>query len=365
LTLSILCLIALGIQIIYFSVLLSAFANAKSPISEGQPPVSIIVCAHDEEENLRELIPQLLSQNYPQFEVIVVEDRSNDGTYDFLLQATQQYDLLKMVRVSQKPDHINGKKFALTLGIKAAKYEWVLLTDADCRPTNNNWIVSMTEKIQDETKIVLGFSPYMKKEGLLNSFIRFESILTGIQFIGFAMLGKPYMGVGRNLMYRKELFLDNKGFNSHLSVTGGDDDLFVNQHTTFKNTVVSIGGESAVLSKAKTSWGEFLHQKFRHLSVGRHYKFSDKMLLGLFSLSWILSWFLVLPTILFSSWAAILVGVFIVRWMVEISLISLASKRLNVAFEVWKVPFLDFMYAFYYLVTGAKALFVKKVRWKS
>lgn len=359
------CLAVLGIQIMYMAVLLSALANAKVQKTTAQPPVSIVVCAHDEEMNLRELIPHLLAQKYPAFEVIIVEDRSNDDTYDFLLQATKEDARLKMVRVTQKPDHIAGKKFALTLGIKAASHDWVLLTDADCKPVSDQWIASMCEKIQGTTKIVLGFSPYLKSKGLLNSFIRFESYLTGIQFIGLALLGKPYMGVGRNLMYRKELFLDNKGFNSHLSVTGGDDDLFVNQHTTRQNTVVGIGGESVVFSKPKETWSEFLHQKLRHLSVGKWYKFSDKIVVGLFSLSWMMSWFLVVPTIPFSSWPAIVTSVFLVRWILEISLFHVASVKLGGSFEVWKVPFLDFMYAFYYLVTGAKALFVKKVRWKN
>jgi len=347
------------------SLLLSAFANAKVEKTNAQPPVSIIVCAHDEEANLRELIPQLLLQNYPTFEVIVVEDRSNDGTFDFLLQATKENPRLKMVQVTQKPDHITGKKFALSLAIKAATYDWVLLTDADCAPGSNQWIASMSENIQSETKIVLGFSPYIKQAGLLNAFVRFESYLTGIQFIGLALLGKPYMGVGRNLMYRKELFLDNKGFNSHLNVVGGDDDLFVNQHTSRKNTVVNIGSDSVVLSKPKMTWSEFFHQKFRHLSVGRWYKFSDKIVLGLFSLTWMLSWFFVVPVIPFSSWPAVLIGIFFVRWILEIALFQMGSEKLGGSFEGWKVPFLDFMYAFYYLVIGAKALFVKKVKWKN
>jgi len=346
------------------SLLLSALANAKVQKSDARPPVSIVVCAHDEEMNLRGLVPQLLAQNYSQFEVIVVEDRSNDGTYDFLLQATKENDRLKMVRVSQKPEHITGKKFALTLGIKAASYDWVLLTDADCVPVSDQWIASMTEKIQDDTKIVLGFSPYVKQAGVLNSFIRFESYLTGIQFVGLTLLGKPYMGVGRNLMYRKELFLDNKGFNSHLGVTGGDDDLFVNQHATKQNTAVSIGGESVVFSKSKTTWREFLHQKFRHLSVGKWYKFSDKIVLGLFSLTWMLSCLLVVPAIPFSSWPAIVTGLFFARWILEVMLFHLGTEKLGGSFEGWKVPLLDFMYAFYYLVIGAKALFVKKVKWK-
>ena len=354
----------LSIQILYFICLWLALRKGDLSTSPVQLPVSVIVCAHDEEENLRELIPLLLTQDYPQFEVIVVEDRCNDGTYDYLLQATKDYERLRMVRVTHKPEHITGKKFALTLGLKAARHDWVLLTDADCRPASSTWIAHMNESFKEPTKIVLGFSPYDKNPGLLNAFIRFESFLTGIQFIGMALLGRPYMGVGRNLAYRKELFFKAKGFNSHLGVTGGDDDLFVNEHATPENTAVRIGPASLVISKPKVTWRDFLHQKFRHLSVGRWYKFSDKVLLGVFSFSWILTWLVVLPGLFFLPLAKVLLAFFVIRMALLMTVIHFGSKKLGDSFEVWKTPLLDFMYAFYYLVTGAKALFVKKVKWK-
>lgn len=362
--LTIICLVALVIQILFLAFFLLAFRKKDTSSSNSQPPVSLIVCAHDEEENLRELVPLLLQQDYPHFEVIVVEDRCNDGTFDYLLQATKENERLKMVRVTHKPEHVKGKKFGLTLAIKAARYDWVLLTDADCRPTSNKWIKRMAEKFEEPTKIVLGFSPYCKKPGLLNSFIRFESFLTGIQFIGMAMMGRPYMGVGRNLAYRKELFLDNKGFNSHLEITGGDDDLFVNQHAISENTSVSIGTGALVFSKPKKTWKEFLYQKLRHLSVGKKYKLSDKILLGLFSLSWMLTWFLVLPRIFFLPFAKVLIVFFVIRMTLVIFAMHFGPRKLGSSFEAWKTPILDFMYAFYYLVTGVKALFVKKVKWK-
>ncbi len=362
--LSLLCVAVISIQLIGFIFLLFSFRKTDECISHEQVPVSVIVCAHDEEENLRELVPLLLQQDYPQFEIIIVEDRCNDETYDYLLHATKENERLKMVRVAFKPDHINGKKFALTLGIKAAHYDWVLLTDADCRPASHQWIAQVAEGFGSSKQIVLGFSPYYKTPGLLNAFIRFESFLTGIQFIGMALLSKPYMGVGRNLAYRKNLFLSTNGFNTHLDVTGGDDDLFVNQHANAKNTSVRIGAEALVFSKPKETWQEFLHQKLRHLSVGKQYKFSNKILLGLFSLSWILTWFLVLPALFFSPWKEILLSLFIARLVALILVMHFGPKKLGASFEAGKAPFLDFMYAFYYLVTGAKALFVKKIKWK-
>ena len=182
----------LAVQVFFLGLLIYAFwKKPKIRPLVASPAVSVIVAAHDEEENLRELLPLLLEQDHSEFEVIVVEDRCNDGTYDYLLEATKQNLRLKIVRIVQKPEHIHGKKFALTLGIKAAKYDWVLLTDADCRPASKSWIRLMSEQAVGPTQLVLGFSPYLRYPGLLNSFVRFESFLTGIQFIGLALLGKP------------------------------------------------------------------------------------------------------------------------------------------------------------------------------
>ncbi|HRI78655.1 MAG TPA: glycosyltransferase [Cyclobacteriaceae bacterium] len=355
----------LGIQIVYLFILLLAFIRKREIQSAGTPAVSIVVCAHDEEQNLRELIPLLLQQEYPEMEIIVVEDRCNDGTYDFLLEATQLDQRLKMVRVRHLPEHINGKKYALTLGIKAAAYDWILLTDADCRPEGNQWVKTMTSQFSDTHDIVIGYSPFVRTNGYLNSFIRFESLLTGIQFIGWALLSRPYMGVGRNLAYRKKLFIDNKGFNNFLSLTGGDDDLFVNQHASKTNTAVSIAKGSLMWSLPKQTWREFLVQKLRHLSAGKKYHFSDKLLLGLFSTTWIMSWIIVVPVmiILPPMQSFVWIG-FIVRELLLVGLVYRASKTLGDPFEGWKTPFLDFNYAIYYLGTGLVALISKRVRWK-
>jgi glycosyltransferase involved in cell wall biosynthesis len=355
----------LAIQIIYLIIFLCAFVKRRKTTQIEPVPVSVIVCAHDEEKNLRELVPQLLSLNYPEYEVIIVEDRSNDDTFDYLLEATRDNPKLKMVRVQQTPDHINGKKFGLTLGIKAARYDWVLLIDADCRPSSPDWITYMSSQFTDKLEIVLGFSPYMKKPGFLNSFIRFETSLTAIQYIGWAILGKPYMGVGRNLAYRKMLFINNKGFNKHLGLVGGDDDLFVNEHATKKNTSVSFGKNATVFSLPKTSLQDFYYQKLRHLSVGKRYKFVDRLLLGLFSISWILTWIGVLPFSFFSVCSYWIWGLFAFRWILLITLFQIAPRRLGDSFETWKTPFLDFVYVIYYLVVGLVALSSKKVRWKN
>ncbi len=362
LSLVVIAWIVIGIQIVYLAVFFIAFSRKRVQEPSGVPPVSIIVCAHDEEKNLRELIPLLLKQDYPSMELIIVEDRCNDGTYDYLLEATKNDSRLRMVRVQHLPGHVNGKKFALTLGIKAASHDWVLLTDADCRPQSDQWVRTMSSWYCDDRKIVLGYSPYLKLPGYLNAFIRFESLITGIQFIGWALLGRPYMGTGRNLSYRKSLFLDNKGFNRYLGVMGGDDDLFINEHASGGNTAINIGRDALMVSAPKRTWREFYYQKVRHLSAGKHYKISDKIVLGVFAMTWVLNWILVLPVVLVDP-GILWVGI-VIREIALIGVLLRASRSLGDIFEAWKTPLLDFNYAIYYLGTGLVALLSKRVRWK-
>lgn len=369
-------LVAVGIQLIYLSTFLIAFARKRKRGPGGEVPVSIVLCAHDEFENLNELVPQLLAQDYPEFEVIVVNDRSNDQTFDYLLEATQQHPRLRMVNVKDTPERVNGKKYGITLGIKAATHEWILLTDADCRPNGPNWIRSMSAHFVDDAKFVLGFSPYVRKPGFLNRFIRFETILTAIQYFAFGWMGNPYMGVGRNLAYRKSLFLEQKGFNNFLHVTGGDDDLFVNMHARGRNTRLELAPDSQVHSLPKTTWGSYRAQKVRHLSVGKRYRFSHRFLLGLFSITWILTWltWIVLfawmllsfevPASLQSPEVYLVMAPFLLRWILLFWVLRSMLKKASIAFSLWALPLLDFIYAIYYLSTGFVALTTKKIRWR-
>lgn len=352
------------IQLVYFIVFLVALSKKQQPKEPSNIPVSVIVCAHDEEDNLKELIPLLLDQDYPSFEVIIVNDRSNDNTYDYLLEETSKHPRLKMVNVKSTPDHVNSKKYAITLGIRAASSEWVLLTDADCRPNTRNWLTSISTNFEDNKQFVLGFSPYLTKPGFLNLFIRFESIITALQYLSFARLKNPYMGVGRNLAYRKSLFLEKKGFNNVLHVMGGDDDLFVNEHANSKNTTIAITPDAIVSSIPKTTWRSFFRQKIRHLMIGKRYKFGHKFLLALFKFSWAFTWFVGFPLMFLYEYYYFIIIAFVIRWSVMAWSTRALLKRTGLSFNLWMLPFLDFVYPVYYILTGLVALFTKKVQWK-
>jgi glycosyltransferase involved in cell wall biosynthesis len=326
-------------------------------------PVSVVVCAHDEEENLRRLLPLIFRQNHKNFEVVVVNDRSNDHTYDFLLELKCHHDNLKLVKVDQTPVHVNAKKYALTLGIRAAKNEHILLTDADCTPSSDDWITFMVKDYDEETDFVLGYSPYQESKGFLNSFIRFETLFTGIQYLGAAMKGRPYMGVGRNLSYKKSLFVNKKGFNKYLKVTGGDDDLFVNEHANKLNTKIMVGGSVNVKSIPKKTLSAYFRQKIRHLSVGKLYKKRDKMRIGIIALSQIFFWVLLIVLILYRYELYYILGGYILKLVIFTLLFYQAGKRFGDKINLWLMPLFDFLWFIFYLVVGTRALFTKKVKW--
>jgi glycosyltransferase involved in cell wall biosynthesis len=354
-----------AIQFIFYLFIflrISFYQNENT--EEKSIPITVIICAHDEINNLKELIPILLNQNYPEFEVIVVEDRSNDETYDYLLEETKKFPNLKMVRVEHLPAEVNPKKYALTLGIKGAKHEHVLLTDADCRPTSASWIAEMSKGFSGSKEIVLGISPYRREKGFLNLFTRFETLYTIIQYLSFALSGIPYMGVGRNLAYTKSLFLKNKGFNNHMRVTGGDDDLFVNETAKNNNVSIVISPESKMISFPKKTWKEWKVQKKRHLSVGKHYKFKFKLILGLLSFSQIFFWIFFILSLSLSLWPIATLGLFFAKVLGMVVIFSIIFKKLNERMSFVFLPFLDLVYSIYFVTIGASALLSKKNKWK-
>lgn len=355
------------LQLVFWIVFLIIHAKYKkldSHSETGQNPISIIICAYNEIDNLKILIPRLFKQKHDNFEVIIVNDRSDDGTYDFLHEEKSKYENLQVVNVDKVHDHINAKKYAITLGIKAAKNELLLFTDADCKPNSHDWISEMVSAVDDSTSFVLGYSPYENRGGFLNAFIRFEAKMTGILYTSFALSGNPYMGVGRNLLYRKSLFMKNNGFNKFQNVMGGDDDLFINQFASKTNSKVVLSEKSAVYSIPKKTWKAYFKQKRRHLSVGKYYKFKDRVLLGLYSISHSLFWIGALLMAVLNFFPEVLFGVILFRILIVTLLGYITSKKFGERMNIWTVPAFDFIYSFYIIIAGAITIFTKRVTWR-
>ena len=359
---------SVAVQLLYWASIFSRLAFYKqAPAAPSdslkKPGVSVIVCGWNELENLKKLIPRLLEQNYPVFELIIVDDRSNDECYDFLLFESFKHAQMRLVRINETPDHITPKKYALSLGIKAAQYDIILLTDADCMPQSIDWISQMQQKFSAEKQVILGYSPYVYHKGLLNFMIRYETFYTAAQYFSFTLAGLPYMGVGRNLAYTKSLFISNKGFHSHLNVLGGDDDLFVSEVATPKNVAICIEKQAHVVSVPKTTFLSWYRQKRRHLSVGKHYTFRNKVMLGLMSLSQMMFWFTFFILLFSNEYIPWVLAGFLIRTSTQLWMLQNIAKKIDTTIKWFFIPIFDLLYTIYYIIIGSSVSISKQVRW--
>ena len=327
-----------------------AYFKPKSKDHSQQHPVSVIVCARDEDENLARNLPGVLVQDYStSHEVVVVNDNSTDDTKYVLQELKKTFKTLHVVELSQEAKHINGKKYPLSIGIKEAKHEVVLLTDADCVPASEHWIRLMQDGYQENTEIVLGYGSYHKTTGLLNKLIRFETFHAGIQYLSYALAGIPYMGVGRNISYKKGLFFRLKGFSSINHIPGGDDDLFVNKAANRHNTEIVIDKDAITLSAPKRTWKEWRNQKLRHYTTAKYYKTKHKFLLGLYSLTQFLFYPLLIVTALLYDWRLALAGLAL-RWLVLGFVFYKAMQKMNEK-DLWSwFIFFDLWMVIYYIL---------------
>lgn len=272
--------------VLFARVLAHKKVASTAGVEHDLPPVSVIVVAKNEYQNLQALLPKLLQQKYDSdFEVIVVNDQSWDKSEDYISDLKSQHQNLQLVTIGEHLQTQPGKKLGITLGVKKSSYEHILLTDADCLPKTDHWIQTMATGFAKGKDIVIGFSPHKLKGSLLNAFIEFETYQTLLHYAAFALAKLPYMSVGRNWGYSKQLFFENKGFANQVKIAFGDDDLLLQRMATGKNVALVIDEEAQMESEAKSSVKAWFKQKRRHLSAGKFYKFKFKALLGFLWLS--------------------------------------------------------------------------------
>ncbi|MFT3901696.1 MAG: glycosyltransferase [Niabella sp.] len=354
-----------AIQLFYYLFFFSrlAFYKPAEKKEQYQHPISVIVCAKDEDENLARNVPGLVFQQYPStYEVLIVNDNSEDDTKFILQELQKEFKHIRVITLQQPGRMIPGKKYPLSIGIREAKHELLLLTDADCVPASEHWVQKMQAAYDEGIDIVLGYGAYIKYKGWLNRLIRFETFHTALQYFSYALAGLPYMGVGRNLSYKRSLFLNNKGFSASNHLPGGDDDLFINKVATSKNTAIVIDPEAHTISKPKKTWRQWRQQKARHYSVSKYYKGKHKWLLGLYSFSHFLFYpLLIAAAILFTWWWA--VGIFLLRLMVQYLVMGKAMKKLNEADLIKWIFAMDLWMFFYYLFFSPLLLKKAKKSW--
>lgn len=351
----------------------SAFYNGSKPHSanENEEGVTVVICAHNEFTNLKTLIPKLFEQDYPAFDVMIVNDRSTDRSKRLLEQMMEIYPKLRSVTIKYTPAHVTAKKYALTLGIKVAKNDVILLTDADCIPETDQWIRKMTAPVRNQDKtFAVGFSGYEQKPGFLNNWIQFETLLTALYYMSFGLWKRPFMGIGRNLCYRKDFFMSVKAFKGLWHIEGGDDDLFLNQYASGGNTAIVLDPEANTISKPKETRKEYLIQKKRHLHVGRYYRGEDKRKIGLYSFSHALFWLggvgLLIYFGLAQSWEhfSAVFGIILLRSLLVTLIFKAAEKKIQGTKPPKNIWMLDFLYLGYFWVLGTISHQAKDIQWK-
>ncbi len=349
-----------AVQVFYYLFFFSRITKykPKERTHTQQQPVSVIICARDEDENLARNLPGILVQEYATtHEVIVVNDNSTDDSKYLLAELQKTFKKLHTVDLEQEAKGIYGKKFPLSIGIKEAKNEIVLLTDADCVPASEHWLYKMQDAFSDGVEVVLGYGSYQKAPGFLNKAIRFETFHTALQYFSYALAGTPYMGVGRNLAYRKAVFFRNKGFSANNHIPSGDDDLFINRVANKHNTAVVIDADAFTISKPKQTWQQWKRQKNRHYSTGKYYKPAHQFLLGLYTGSFFLFYPLFVLSLFYFDWRLALIP-FVVRLILQAIIWKGAMKKLGEE-DLFPMFFLWDIWMFFYYILFAPALWKK------
>lgn len=297
-----------------------ALRKEEVHFSKELPPVSVILCARNEADNLKKILPAILEQDYPQFEVIVIDDASTDETEDVLGMLEEKYPHLYHSFTPESARYISRKKLSVTLGIKASKHDWLVFTETDCLPASDQWLKLMARNFTPRTEVVLGYSGYNRTKGWNHKRIAFDAFFQSLRYMGFALAGKPYMGLGRNLAYRKELFFKHKGFSSYLNLQRGEDDLFINQIANSENTRVETDYNATVRIQPTYRYSDWKEERTSYMATARFYKGSQRYLAGFETFSRLLFYT--------ACVAGIVVGVLNAHWLIA-----------GIAFLIWLIRY--------------------------
>lgn len=357
---------ALVLQLVWVSVFFGRLAFYKNPPKNQHfPPVSIVIAARNEADNLFENLPKLLKQDYPgPFEVVVVNHQSIDDSKHLLYALKRDYAHLEIMDVERSKHLKASKKLPLTLGIKKARYEHLVLTDADCSPASDQWLRNMAGAFSEKHQLVMGIGPYKTEPGFLNKLIRFDTTMIAIHYCSMALNRIPYMAVGRNLAYTKTLFNSVNGFKSHYALPSGDDDLFVQEAAKNKNYILQLEPESFMYSDAKTSLETLMIQKRRHYSTSSHYKVFKKAMLGIYPLTSLLTLVSCVILLTRTEWWIHAAAGMLLLWIMKWWLLGKCFSRLKAKKFVAFLPFLDLLYTIFLPLFYYSTLTKKGTTWK-
>lgn len=255
------------------------------------PSVSVIVYSQDDASNLEVLLPEILDQDYPApFEVIVVNDGAVSSVKDVIARLEREHSNLYMTFTPGDSRSLSRKKLALTLGIKAARYETVFHTTGNCQVPSRLWLKSMARHFAPGTELVIGYaSPAAASDEVKESHRRlhaFDRVRQAVEYLSWAIAGRPYRGTCHNLAYRRELFFNSKGFSRSLDLKYGDDDVFVSQVADGSNTAVELSADSMLLCVETDPAKSHHDDKLRYNFTAPRLKGHARAFFGSCSVAW-------------------------------------------------------------------------------
>jgi len=361
----VLILTAIIQSIYYFFIYLRPIRWRRKEENAINEPISVIICARNEYDNLVNNLPKILSQDYAQYEVIVVNDCSGDDSEMLLAEMELKHKHLRHTTIQQDKKFIHGKKLAVTIGMKSAKYNRLVFIDADCYPETNQWLNEMSKSYIANKQIILAYGGFESKKGLLNKIIKYDTLFIAMQYFGFALAGRPYMGVGRNLSYLKQLFFNGTGFSKHYQVMSGDDDLFINENASKVNTAVVLSKESFTRSIPQTTWQGWAKQKKRHLTTGKYYKTGDKLFLGIEIFSRLFFYASVIALIALKADLIIIGSIFSFRLILQLIIFKLNMNKMSEKGFLLLIPLLDIILPIIHLIfIFSNKINSRKNKWK-
>ena len=360
----------IAIQLFYWVVIFAPFTfrngNNNSNVTAQQQPVSVIICAKNEAHNLSKYLREILTQKYTAFEVIVVDDNSTDNTKTVIENYQKDYNNLKYIFLAAEEKQLPGKRSALLKGIEHADYEWLVFTDADCRPASLGWLRYITRPLFEGKEIAIGFSTYKYEFGLLNALIRYETVYTALQYFSFASIGLPYMAVGRNMAYTKTLFYKSKQFFQEQNTLSGDDDLLINELATANNFGLVWNNNAKIISVPNKTYTAWFNQKIRHYSAGFQYKIKHKVILGTLYASTLISSTLLITLISINFEIEILLLILFLKLFIQLVVCyKLLNKFNESGLLVWMLV-LDFFFPMILVTLATASIFYKQnIAWKN
>jgi len=212
------------INVIYRMVVICR--KEKSFSENGETGVSLIITANNKAGELKENLEYFLNQNYAPYEVIVVDECSEDDTQDVLAEMQQKYPGLRTTRIFPDTKFRSTKKLAINIGILAARYDIVLFAEINSRPASSSWVKAMASYFTPDTAVVLGYANYAAGKKRVN----FHRMYRFLRYLKMLLLvkGKTYvLGDGYNMAYRKGLYLANKVFSKNSQSYAGYDNEIV------------------------------------------------------------------------------------------------------------------------------------------